>query len=83
MHSILIVCVFFQIIAFDELRTDFKSPIDQCNPVHAVSNGASGGQGVSPHVPGFAKDGGRVKVQNILSWSCLYSLLIVAPGSPC
>ncbi|XP_009696197.1 PREDICTED: uncharacterized protein LOC104159875 [Cariama cristata] len=23
------------IIAFDELRTDFKSPIDQCNPVHA------------------------------------------------
>ncbi|KAL2305918.1 hypothetical protein Nmel_003812 [Mimus melanotis] len=25
----------FQIIAFDELRTDFKSPIDQCNPAHA------------------------------------------------
>uniref|UniRef100_A0A8C9FVJ0 Uncharacterized protein n=1 Tax=Pavo cristatus TaxID=9049 RepID=A0A8C9FVJ0_PAVCR len=25
------------IIAFDELRTDFKSPIDQCNPAHAVS----------------------------------------------
>ncbi|XP_070357471.1 protein cornichon homolog 3 isoform X1 [Equus asinus] len=24
-----------EIIAFDELRTDFKSPIDQCNPVHA------------------------------------------------
>ncbi|KAM8817523.1 protein cornichon homolog 3 isoform 2-T2 [Rhynchonycteris naso] len=24
------------IIAFDELRTDFKSPIDQCNPVHAL-----------------------------------------------
>ncbi|XP_060157329.1 protein cornichon homolog 3 isoform X1 [Globicephala melas] len=23
------------IIAFDELRTDFKNPIDQCNPVHA------------------------------------------------
>ncbi|XP_010172460.1 protein cornichon homolog 3-like [Antrostomus carolinensis] len=23
------------IIAFDELRTDFKSPIDQCNPAHA------------------------------------------------
>ncbi|XP_072494273.1 protein cornichon homolog 3 [Notamacropus eugenii] len=23
------------IIAFDELKTDFKSPIDQCNPVHA------------------------------------------------
>ncbi|XP_009331973.1 PREDICTED: protein cornichon homolog 3 [Pygoscelis adeliae] len=27
--------ILFQIIAFDELRTDFKSPIDQCNPVHA------------------------------------------------
>nr|XP_009685174.1 PREDICTED: protein cornichon homolog 3 [Struthio camelus australis] len=25
----------YMIIAFDELRTDFKSPIDQCNPVHA------------------------------------------------
>uniref|UniRef100_A0AC11E322 Uncharacterized protein n=1 Tax=Ovis aries TaxID=9940 RepID=A0AC11E322_SHEEP len=25
----------FAIIAFDELRTDFKSPIDQCNPLHA------------------------------------------------
>uniref|UniRef100_G1N827 Cornichon family AMPA receptor auxiliary protein 3 n=1 Tax=Meleagris gallopavo TaxID=9103 RepID=G1N827_MELGA len=24
-----------EIIAFDELRTDFKSPIDQCNPAHA------------------------------------------------
>ncbi|XP_024832244.1 protein cornichon homolog 3 isoform X9 [Bos taurus] len=24
-----------KIIAFDELRTDFKSPIDQCNPLHA------------------------------------------------
>ncbi|XP_059699430.1 protein cornichon homolog 3 [Haemorhous mexicanus] len=24
-----------RIIAFDELRTDFKSPIDQCNPAHA------------------------------------------------
>ncbi|XP_025237452.1 protein cornichon homolog 3 isoform X1 [Theropithecus gelada] len=29
------LCILFQIIAFDELRTDFKSPIDQCNPVHA------------------------------------------------
>nr|XP_026650268.1 protein cornichon homolog 3 [Zonotrichia albicollis] len=27
--------IVFQIIAFDELRTDFKSPIDQCNPAHA------------------------------------------------
>ncbi|XP_061238313.1 protein cornichon homolog 3 isoform X3 [Bos javanicus] len=25
-----------KIIAFDELRTDFKSPIDQCNPLHAL-----------------------------------------------
>lgn len=33
----MIPCVPFQIIAFDELRTDFKSPIDECNPVHAVS----------------------------------------------
>ncbi|XP_015669140.1 protein cornichon homolog 3 [Protobothrops mucrosquamatus] len=24
-----------KIIAFDELKTDFKSPIDQCNPTHA------------------------------------------------
>ncbi|XP_032955613.1 protein cornichon homolog 3 isoform X2 [Rhinolophus ferrumequinum] len=28
-------CCTCLIIAFDELRTDFKSPIDQCNPVHA------------------------------------------------
>ena len=27
---------FFQIIAFDELRTDFKNPIDQSNPTRAV-----------------------------------------------
>lgn len=26
----------FQIIAFDELRTDFKNPIDQSNPTRAV-----------------------------------------------
>lgn len=37
--NILILCFLFQIIAFDELRTDFKNPIDQCNPVHAVSGG--------------------------------------------
>lgn len=30
------VCVVFQIIAFDELRTDFKNPIDQSNPTRAV-----------------------------------------------
>ncbi|XP_047704150.1 protein cornichon homolog 3 isoform X1 [Prionailurus viverrinus] len=31
----LIFFAIWHIIAFDELRTDFKSPIDQCNPVHA------------------------------------------------
>uniref|UniRef100_A0A8B9EZY0 Cornichon family AMPA receptor auxiliary protein 3 n=1 Tax=Amazona collaria TaxID=241587 RepID=A0A8B9EZY0_9PSIT len=33
----LIFFAIWHIIAFDELRTDFKNPIDQCNPVHAVS----------------------------------------------
>jgi hypothetical protein len=42
------VYALFQIIAFDELRTDFKSPIDQCNPVHAVSGSAGGVQVMSP-----------------------------------
>uniref|UniRef100_A0A8C5CTJ9 Cornichon family AMPA receptor auxiliary protein 2 n=1 Tax=Gadus morhua TaxID=8049 RepID=A0A8C5CTJ9_GADMO len=32
----LIFFVIWQIIAFDELRTDFKNPIDQGNPVRAV-----------------------------------------------
>ncbi|XP_019372063.1 PREDICTED: protein cornichon homolog 3 isoform X1 [Crocodylus porosus] len=31
----LIFFAIWHIIAFDELRTDFKSPIDQCNPAHA------------------------------------------------
>ncbi|XP_027420351.1 protein cornichon homolog 3 isoform X4 [Bos indicus x Bos taurus] len=31
----LIFFAIWHIIAFDELRTDFKSPIDQCNPLHA------------------------------------------------
>lgn len=31
--------VIFQIIAFDELRTDFKNPIDQSNPTRAVRTG--------------------------------------------
>lgn len=64
MCTVLTVCVLFQIIAFDELRTDFKSPIDQCNPVHAVSGGAGGGQGVSPWVTGLVKDSGGFKEQN-------------------
>ncbi|XP_059731498.1 protein cornichon homolog 3 isoform X6 [Bos taurus] len=32
----LIFFAIWHIIAFDELRTDFKSPIDQCNPLHAL-----------------------------------------------
>uniref|UniRef100_A0A8B9JZK2 Cornichon family AMPA receptor auxiliary protein 2 n=1 Tax=Astyanax mexicanus TaxID=7994 RepID=A0A8B9JZK2_ASTMX len=32
----LIFFVIWQIIAFDELRTDFKNPIDQSNPTRAV-----------------------------------------------
>lgn len=43
--NISILHIPFQIIAFDELRTDFKSPIDQCNPVHAVSSGCWRGAG--------------------------------------
>ena len=27
----------FQIIAFDELKTDYKNPIDQCNSLNPVS----------------------------------------------
>uniref|UniRef100_A0A8C9T9A2 Cornichon family AMPA receptor auxiliary protein 2 n=1 Tax=Scleropages formosus TaxID=113540 RepID=A0A8C9T9A2_SCLFO len=33
----LIFFVIWQIIAFDELCTDFKNPIDQSNPTRAVS----------------------------------------------
>jgi hypothetical protein len=28
---------FFQVIAFDELKTDYKNPIDQCNSLNPVS----------------------------------------------
>lgn len=38
-HFLTPLCCFFfsfQIIAFDELRTDFKNPIDQSNPTRAV-----------------------------------------------
>lgn len=34
----LIFFVIWHIIAFDELRTDFKNPIDQGNPARAVSD---------------------------------------------
>ncbi|KAG2468663.1 CNIH2 protein, partial [Polypterus senegalus] len=34
----LIFFAVWHIIAFDELRTDFKNPVDQGNPVHAVCN---------------------------------------------
>lgn len=34
---LLIMPVSLQIIAFDELRTDFKNPIEQGNPSRAVS----------------------------------------------
>jgi hypothetical protein len=27
----------FQVIAFDELKTDYKNPIDQCNSLNPVS----------------------------------------------
>uniref|UniRef100_A0A8C5U1S2 Cornichon family AMPA receptor auxiliary protein 3 n=1 Tax=Malurus cyaneus samueli TaxID=2593467 RepID=A0A8C5U1S2_9PASS len=32
----LIFFAIWHIIAFDELRTDFKSPIDQCNPLNPM-----------------------------------------------
>uniref|UniRef100_A0A8D0WH92 Uncharacterized protein n=1 Tax=Sus scrofa TaxID=9823 RepID=A0A8D0WH92_PIG len=62
----LIFFAIWHIIAFDELRTDFKSPIDQCNPVHAVSGvcwwseGWAGGRGTSSAgiaPPGLAQGG--------------------------
>ena len=28
--------IFFQIIAFDELKTDYKNPIDQCNSLNPL-----------------------------------------------
>jgi len=30
-------CVCQQIISFDELKTDYKNPIDQCNSLNPVS----------------------------------------------
>jgi len=31
------MCVCNQIISFDELKTDYKNPIDQCNSLNPVS----------------------------------------------
>ena len=31
------MCVCKQIISFDELKTDYKNPIDQCNSLNPVS----------------------------------------------
>ena len=36
--SVYLIVVYFQIIAFDELKTDYKNPIDQCNSLNPVSN---------------------------------------------
>lgn len=36
-----IVILFPQIIAFDELKTDYKNPIDQCNTLNPVSETAA------------------------------------------
>ena len=37
MSTIQYVTFLFQIIAFDELKTDYKNPIDQCNSLNPVS----------------------------------------------
>jgi len=39
MHYVHCVCVCLcqQIISFDELKTDYKNPIDQCNSLNPVS----------------------------------------------
>lgn len=36
-HCYIVVILFLQIIAFDELKTDYKNPIDQCNTLNPVS----------------------------------------------
>uniref|UniRef100_A0A2C9LMC9 Uncharacterized protein n=1 Tax=Biomphalaria glabrata TaxID=6526 RepID=A0A2C9LMC9_BIOGL len=34
--AVLIFFVIFHIIAFDELKTDYKNPIDQCNSLNPL-----------------------------------------------
>lgn len=36
MYYIVPFFVLFQVIAFDELKTDYKNPIDQCNSLNPV-----------------------------------------------
>lgn len=33
-----LITLVLQIIAFDELKTDYKNPIDQCNTLNPVSD---------------------------------------------
>lgn len=35
--AFLIFFAIFHVIAFDELKTDYKNPIDQCNSLNPVS----------------------------------------------
>lgn len=36
--AFLIFFAIFHVIAFDELKTDYKNPIEQCNSLNPVSN---------------------------------------------
>ena len=36
-YLLIFLTILFQIIAFDELKTDYKNPIDQCNSLNPVS----------------------------------------------